>query len=182
MFGSRSPIPTVLVLTIGIFTGWGLASFRPARLNASAGDRSGEAIVTTGPVVIRWDESAKSAVPIDALYFLDYKGGRLLATVPSFQQTTGTAQLIEPFSERDLVADFKLDLDTGPRPRFLMTTGSLGANNAGWAPLYVFETTTSQLGVYRMQIQQTIGVPTRPRFDLVELRSYAKGSGEKPRP
>jgi hypothetical protein len=182
MVVSRSSIPTVLVLLIGIILGLGLASFRAAPLHASAGDRSGEAIVATGPVHIRWDESAKSAVPIDALYFLDYKGGRLLATVPTFQQTTGTAQLIEPFSERDLVADFKLDLDTGPRPRFLMTTGSLGSNNAGWAPLYVFETTTSQLGVYRMQIQLTIGAPTRPRFDLVELRSYAKAGGTNSRP
>ncbi len=179
---ARSSLPTMLVLFVGIFTGWGLASLRPAQVHASAGDRSGESIVTTGPVVIRWDESAKSAVPIDALYFLDYKGGRLMASVPSFQQTTGTAQVIEPFSERDLVADFKLDLDSGPRPRFLMTTGSLGANNAGWAPLYVFETTTSQMGVYRMQIQQTIGTPTRPRFDLVELRSYAKAIGASPRP
>ena len=67
--------------------------------------------------------------------------------------------MIEPFSERDLVADFKLDLDAGPRPRFLMTTGSIGPNNAGWAPLYVFETTTSQIGVYRMLIQMTIGNP-----------------------
>ena len=76
------------------------------------------------------------------------------AQLPANDQST---QLIEPFSERDLVADFKLDLDAGPRPRFLMTTGSIGPDNAGWAPLYVFETTTSQLGVYRMQIQTTIG-------------------------
>jgi hypothetical protein len=182
MFVSRSRVPSALVLIVGILMGWGLASCRPPSLQASAGDRSGEAIVATGPVLIRWDESAKSAVPTDAVYLLDYKGGRLLATVPTFQQTTGTAQLIEPFSERDLVADFKLDLDVGPRPRFLMTTGSLGANNAGWAPLYVFETTTSQVGVYRMQIQQTIGTLGRPRFELVELRSYAKGTGPRARP
>ena len=63
--------------------------------------------------------------------------------------------MIEPFSERDL--DRRLQARSGYRasPHFLMTTGSLGPDNAGWAPLYVFETTTSQLGVYRMQIQQT---------------------------
>jgi hypothetical protein len=182
MFVSQSRVPSALMLILGIFTGWGLATCRPAPLHASAGDRSGECIVTTGPVLIRWDESAKSAVPTDAVYFLDYKGGRLLATVPTFQQTTGNAQLLDQFSERDLVADFKLDLDSGPRPQFLMTTASLGANNAGWAPLYVFETKTSQMAVYRMQIQQTIGTPTRPRFDLVELRSYAQGPGGHGRP
>jgi hypothetical protein len=181
MYASRARIPAVLILVMGIFLGWGLACFRPVPLHAGAGDRSGEAIVTTGPVLIRWDESAKSAVPIDALYLLDYKGGRLLATVPSYQQTPKETRVIEPFSERDLVADFKLDLSTGPRPHFLMTTGSLGADNAGWSPLYVFETTTSQLGVYRMQIQHTIG-KQRPRFELIELRSYAKGSVASSRP
>ncbi len=180
MLAARSGIPSVLVLIIGIFMGWGLASFRPAPVLASAGDRSGEAIVTTGPVLIRWDESAKSALPIDALYVLDYKGGRLLATVPTYQQTPKETRVIEPFSERDLVADFKLDLSRGPRPHFLMTTGSLGADNAGWSPLYVFETTTSQLGVYRMQIQHTIG-KQRPRFELIEMRSYAKGAGPNSR-
>jgi len=43
--------------------------------------------------------------PLDALYFLDYKGGRLLATVPTYQQTDSSTHLIEPFSERDLVSD-----------------------------------------------------------------------------
>ncbi len=142
--------------------GWALASFHPVRLNASAGDRSGESIVATGPVLVRFDEAAKGPVALDAVYFLDYKGGRLLATVPSYRQTTTSTHLIEPFSERDLVADFKLDLDGGPRPRFLMTTGSIGPDNAGWAPLYVFETTTSQLAVYRMLMQTTIGTAAAP--------------------
>ncbi len=146
MMVSRSRIPTVVALFFGVFVGWGLASFRPVPLQASAGDRSGESIVATGPVLVRYDEAAKGPVALDAVYFLDYKGGRLLATVPSFRQTTTSTRLIEPFSERDLVADFKLDLDAGPRPRFLMTTGSIGPDNAGWAPLYVFETTTSQVG------------------------------------
>ena len=101
---------------------------------------------------------------------------------PLTSKPTTSTRLIEPFSERDLVADFKLDLDTGPRPRFLMTTGSLGPYNAGWAPLYVFETNTSQVAVYRMQVQLTIGKTSRPRFELVELRSYAKTSRRSLRP
>ncbi len=180
MHTSRSRIPTVVALCLGIFLGWGLASLRPVRLNASAGDRAGESVVATGPVLVRFDEAAKGPIALDAVYFLDYKGGRLLATVPSFRQTNTSTRVIEPFSERDLVADFKLDLDVGPRPRFLMTTGSIGPDSAGWAPLYVFETTTSQVGVYRMLVQNTIGDSARPRFELLEVRSYAK-TGEAAR-
>jgi hypothetical protein len=179
---TRSRIPTALALIVGVVMGWALASFRPVRLNASAGDRSGESIVATGPVLVRFDEAAKGPIALDAVYFLDYKGGRLLATVPSYRQTTSSTHLIEPFSERDLIADFKLDLDAGPRPRFLMTTGSIGPDNAGWAPLYIFETTTSQLAVYRMLRHTTIGTQTRPRFELLEMRSYAKGGETNRRP
>ena len=67
-------------------------------------------------------------------------------------------QLLDSFAERDLVADFKLDLDGGARLRFLMATGSLGRYSAGWAPLYVFETTTGQVAVYRMQVGQSYRV------------------------
>jgi hypothetical protein len=179
---TRSRIPTALALIVGILMGWALASFQPMRLNASAGDRAGESIVATGPVLVRFDETAKGPIALDAVYFLDYKGGRLLATVPSYRQTTTSTHLIEPFNERDLIADFKLDLDAGPRPRFLMTTGSIGPDNAGWAPLYVFETTTSQLAVYRMLMHTTIGTETRPRFELLETRSYAKGGETSRRP
>jgi hypothetical protein len=179
---SRSYIPTALALGLGLCMGLALASLRPTSLHAGAGDRSGESIVATGPVLVRYDEAAKGPIALDGLYFLDYKGGRLLATVPAYQQTDTSSRVIESFSERDLVADFKLDLATGPRPRFLMTTGSLGPYNDGWAPLYVFETNTSQMAIYRMQVQLTIGKTSRPRFDLVEVRSYAKTGAANPHP
>jgi hypothetical protein len=178
----RTRIPTTLVLLVGVLLGWALASLRPAALHAGSGDRSGESIVATGPVLVRYDEGTKAPIPLEALYFVDYKGGRLLATVPSYRQTGGTTRLIDTFAERDLAADFKLDLDVGPRPRFLMTTGSIGTYSAGWAPLYVFETTTSQVAVYRMQVPQTFGTETRARFDLVEVRSYARENRPGPRP
>jgi len=152
-----------------------LASLRPTPIRASAGDRFDGSVVATGPVMVRFDEGTKSAIPTDALYYLDYEGGRLLATIPTYRQTTKSLSLIDAFDERDLVADFKVDLDTGPRPRFMMTTGSLGAYTGGWAPLYVFETTTKQLGIYRLQTQQTAGKPSKSRFELVEMRSLARG-------
>jgi hypothetical protein len=166
----------LLVLLLGAALGWVLSGFRPTPLLAGAGDRAGEAIVATGPVIVRYDEGAKSSIPLDAVYFLDYKAGRLLATIPTYQQSASSTHIIDTFVERDLVADFKLDLDAGPRPRFLMTTGSLGPYTSGWAPLYVFETTTNQLGVFRIQIQQSTAKSSRPQFELLELRSYAKGA------
>jgi hypothetical protein len=175
-------IPTAAVLFVGVCLGWLVSSLQPKSIHASAGDRSGEAIVATGPVLIRYDEGTKSPIPLDALYFLDYKGGRLLATIPSHRQFGRTSQFIESFEERDLVADFKLDLGTGPRPHFLMTTGSLGSYSAGWAPLYVFETSTSQLGIYRIQLQQGVPGAARPQLELIELRSYARPATAEARP
>jgi hypothetical protein len=177
MTAARSRVSAVLVLFVGVALGWGLSGLRPTPLFAGAGDHSGESIVATGPVLVRYDEATKAPAPLDAVYFLDYKAGRLLATIPTYQQSSSTTHIIDTFVERDLVADFKLDLDSGPRPRFLMTTGSLGPYTAGWAPLYVFETTTSQVGVFRIQLQQSTAKSSRPQFELVELRSYARAGG-----
>src|SRR5262249_37885908 len=97
----------------------------------------------------------------------------------TYQQRSSSMHIIDTFVERDLVADFKLDLDSGPRPRFLMTTGSLGPYTSGWAPLYVFETTTNQMGIYRIQLQQSTAKSSRPQFGLVALRPVGK-SGMRP--
>ena len=120
-------------------------------------------------MLVRYDEATESSIALDALYILDYQGGRLIASLPTFRQSTGTTTIIDSFVERDLAADFKLDLDTGPKPHFLMTTGSLGPFTAGWAPLYVIETTSNQLAVYRLHLQETSGKSSRPKFELVQL-------------
>jgi hypothetical protein len=177
---SRLRLPNILLLVLGLFLGWGLASMRPAEMRASGGDRSGESIVATGPILIRYDEGNKVQVPLDALYILDYKGARLLGTVPSLRQTTGSSHYLGAFAERDLVADFKLDPDTGPRPHFLMTTGSLGTYSAGWAPLYVIESTSNQVAVYRIH-QQTVGTTATTRLELLELKSLARNTEQPPR-
>jgi hypothetical protein len=170
----RSRISTGLLLMTGVVFGWILAVARPAPMRASAGDRSGGYILTTGPVMMAFDLTSKAQVPVDAVYFLDHRGGRLLATVPSYRQSGTKAQFINGFAERDLVADFKLEVEAGVEPRFLMTTGTLGQYSSGWAPLYVFETTTGQVGVYRIQSSTTVGQTARPQFDLVERISYPK--------
>jgi hypothetical protein len=176
MLVRNSRVSTAFVLLVGVIVGWSLSLLRPAPLRAGAGDRSGETILTTGPVLVRFDDATKSPIALDALYILDYKGGRLVASLPTFRQSTVSTTVIESFVERDLAADFKLDLDNGPKPHFLMTTGSLGPFTAGWAPLYVVETTSNQMGVYRIHLQESSGKSSRPKFELIQLRSYAKSS------
>jgi hypothetical protein len=177
-------IPAWFVLLVGVALGWVSSGLRPATLRAGAAeraddradDRASESIVATGPVLVRYDEAAKAPIPLEAVYILDYKGARLLATVPTYRQTARSTEILEKFVERDLVVDFKLELGVGPSPHFLMTTGSLGPYTAGWAPLYVFETESKQVGVYRIHLQQSSLKSSRPRFELVELVSYAKAS------
>jgi hypothetical protein len=169
MASVRSRLTGVLLLACGTALGWCLASARPHVLHAQGGDRSGESILTSGPVMVRHNDGLKVQIAQDAIYYLDYKGGRLVATVPSYRPTGASPKYLGAFVERDLVADFKLDLDAGQKPHFLMTTGALGAYSDGWAPLFVFETTTNQVGLYRVQ-DQTIGTVSRPQFELLELR------------
>ena len=169
-----SRISIVTALLLGVVAGWSMSLLRPTPLlHAGAGDRNGETILTTGPLMVRIDDSTKAPTSLDAVYFLDYKGGRLLASLPTFRQSINSTKIIDSLVERNLAADFKLDLDTGPRPHFLMTTGSLGPYTAGWAPLYVVETTTQQLAVYRLHIQQSSVKSSRPKFELLQILPYA---------
>ncbi len=174
-------IPGVALLGLGVAFGWAAASVRPAPILAGGGDRSGESIVVTGPVMIHYDQGSKVQIPLEAIYILDYKAGRLLGTIPSLHGTVGTSRYLGTFAERDLAADFKLDLDNGPKPHFLMSTGALGAYSAGWAPLYVFETSTSQLVIYRI-LQQSIGTVASTRLELVESRSLAQSTAAAQHP
>jgi hypothetical protein len=162
-----------MLLVLGLVLGWVLANLRPAAIRASGGDRSGESIVTTGPILIRYDEGSKVQVPLEALYILDYKAGKLLGTVPALHQTGRQSTYLGTIAERDLAADFKIDPDNGPKPHFLMTTGSLGSYSGGWAPLYVYESSTSQIAMYRIH-EQTVGTKGVTRLELLELRSLAR--------
>jgi hypothetical protein len=163
-------IPPALTLLVGLAAGWVLARTPAPILKAHGSDRAGESILTAGPIRIRYDDGTKVPISQDALYYLDYKGGRLLATIPALQQSAGSTKTLDTFAERDLVADFKLDLDNGPKPHFLMTTGALGTYSNGWAPLFVFETATNQVATYRMdQVKQTHS--TQAKLELLELRA-----------
>jgi hypothetical protein len=166
-----------LTLALGVAVGWAVSGTRPNAIRAGGGDRWDESVLTSGPASVRYNESSKVQVAHDAIYYLDYRGAKLLGTIPSFRQVAGSTKVISAFAERDLVADFKLDLDTGPRPHFLMTTGSLYTGTTslygdGWAPLYVFESTTRQVAVYRIQ-QQSMGSSATLGIDLLEIRPFS---------
>ena len=164
-------MPTALSLTIGLVVGWGLANHRPPVAKAGGGDRFGDYSLTAGPVSMQYNERTKTQATQDALYFLDYKGARLLATVPIQRSSLTGSQMIDNFIERDLAADFKIDVERGVNPHFLMTPGSLGGYGEGLAPLYVFETTTKQVAVYKLSIQ-SVGTKSSSKFELLEIRSY----------
>ena len=169
-----SRITTALALPLALVASASLWLCRPAAHASGGVDRLGETIIATGPVLVRFDEATKVAIPLDALYILDYKSGRLRASLPTFRQSTTSTTIIESFIERDLATDFKIDIDRGPRPHFLMTTGSLGPFTAGWAPLYVIETASNQLGVYRLNIQVTPGQSGPSRFELLQMQRLSQ--------
>lgn len=157
------------MLIVGLIVGVLLANRPPTMVFAGGNDRSGESITATGSVMVQLDNQ-RNPTPLDAVYHLDYEGARLLGAIPSIRQSASSLNLIDGFAERDLLADFHLALNS--RPRFQMTTGSLGASAQGMAVLYVFETSTRQVAIYRLTPQAT-STSSLPRFELVQLKSYA---------
>lgn len=153
-------------LCVGLLTGAWLARGPVDRLTANA-DRWGERAVATGPVSIE-QNAQKFPIAREAIYYLNYNQGLLLATVPVPRNFGSQTQVLNDFAERDLVKDF--ELPAGSRPHFLMTVGALGgATGEGWSPLYVFETESGQVAVYRVEATFS-GGSTRPVFRLLEKR------------
>lgn len=174
------PVSHTLTLAAGLAAGWVLAGGRSAPIQAHGGDRFDESILATGPTFIKYNEGSKIQVAQDAIYYLDYRAGKLIGSVPAMTQLVGGQKVLGSFIERDLVADFNLDLDRGARPHFLMTTGSMatGSGNTygdGWAPLYVFESTTRQVAAYKI-IQQQIGTSQQAKLDLLEIKSFTSAT------
>ena len=107
------------------------ASAGPAE---ASNDRYEDYILCTGAV------SITPRIPTDGIWLLDYRAGKLLATV--IDRNVGK---IAGWAEIDLVNEF------GIQPKqivhFLMTTGSV---THGQTALYLAETTTGRFGVYTM--------------------------------
>jgi len=128
----------------------------------AANDRYEDYIMCTGTVsttVI--GGRAKLNSPLDGVWLLDYRSGKLLGT--AVEKNTGK---ILGWAEVDLVTEFNIP----PRQNvhFLMTTGSISYKQAA---LYVAETSTAKFGVYTM-VPRADGQPgiVIQRHDLVTFR------------
>lgn len=148
-------------LAIGIVFGAVASMFYlgPTRsVGAASSDRFQDYVMTTGAVTIN------PRVPMDGVWMLDYRSGKLLGTV-----IDKNAGKIVGWSEVDLVAEF------GVNPRqdvhFMMVSGWV---SQGQSALYVAETTTGKFGVYTMANDGTgTGVVIR-RHDMTNFRKNAE--------
>jgi hypothetical protein len=138
----------------------GLGRPREAR---AANDRVDDFILCTGPVGV------VKGVPVDGVWMLDYRGGKLLGTLID----RGVGKIVG-WAEVDLVTEFGLPPKT-QNVHFLMTTGMI---NQGQAALYVAEINSGKFGVYTMgaRTDSQSGVLIK-RHDLVLFRQSAKPNG-----
>jgi hypothetical protein len=136
------------VVGAGLF--WGRAN--PA---LAYNDRHADYVMCTGRV------SIMPAAQTDGVWLLDYRSGKLLATIVN----RPIGKMIG-WAEVDLLTEFGL----APRQdvHFLMTTGSIAP---GQAALYVAETTSGKFAVYTMgpRPDSLPGLIVR-RHDLVSFR------------
>jgi hypothetical protein len=152
----------LLWLVAGLTLG-GMGTFLalgPARqAQAATHDRYEDFILCTGPV------SLFPGVPMDGVWLLDYRAGKLLGTV--IDRRSGK---IVSWAEVDLVNEF--GIQPKQNVHFMMVTGTI---SEGQAALYVAETTTGKFGVYTLQ-GRTDGRPGVAilRHDLVLFRQAAK--------
>ena len=149
---------TVVGLAVGAGFGLLAALFlggAPQYVIASGNDRFQDYVMATGAVTIN------PRVPMDGVWMLDYRAGKLLGTVIDRAQGK-----IIGWAEVDLVSEF------GVQPRtnvhFMMTTGMVASNQAA---LYVAETTSGKFGVYTMGPRPD-GAPgiSIKRHDIVMFR------------
>lgn len=170
MLANRPVASIGLALLLGVAIGVTLTQTGGSRrLLASGSDRWGDRAIASGPIAVdtSGDEKQAVAIPQDAVYYLNYSTGKLLATIPAMQQTAAGTTIINDFAERDLLVDF--GIQPGVNPHFLMTTASLGLRGEGWAPLIVVETETGQMATYKVSARSTAG-SRRPIFQLMDRR------------
>lgn len=107
----------------------------PPQLEAGNSDRYEDYVICTGAVAVN------ARAPTDGVWMLDYRAGKLLATV--IDRASGGKIL--GFAELNLAEEF--GIPPKQNVHFLMTTGTVAQ---GQAALYVAETTTGKFGVYTL--------------------------------
>ena len=149
-----------LVLLAGVGLGCLAVIFgtgSPQPVHAASNDRYQDYVMATGAV------SINAKIQTDGVWMLDYKSGKLLATVIDKAQGK-----IIGWAEVDLVAEFEV----APKQdvHFMMTTGYI---TQGQSALYLAETTTGKFGVYTMGPGQNgNGIAIR-RHDISSFRKPA---------
>ena len=133
---------------------------RPA--GAASNDRYHDYIMATGAV------SVNPRIQTDGVWLLDYKSGKLLATVIDRSQGK-----IVGWAETDLRTEFGLAAQADVH--FLMTTGYI---TQGQSALYLAETTTGQFGVYTMGPGVNGSSMVIRRHDMTKFRQQQAGGGE----
>ena len=167
---SRPSLVVGLALALGLALGILIAGpARPSIVLAAGGDRAGESILASGPVDVSYHEGLKIQIAQDAIYFLDWKAGKLYATVPSPKKTGSANKIFGAMAERDLISDF--EVEPGHAPHFLMTTAAVGSYDASGNRLFVFESTTRQVAVYSVQ-RQASSSGAVPKFELLERTTF----------
>jgi len=121
----------------------------------AANDRHDNYVICTGM------SGVNPRSPLDGIWLLDYKQGKLLATI--VDRTVGK---VAGFAELDLIQEFGF----GPNQNlnFMMTTGTI---TAGQAALYLVETTSGKFGVYTLGPNTSSGSGVSIlRHDLTSFR------------
>jgi len=145
----------MLLGAIGVW--WLNGSARPVL--AATLDRHDDFIMCTGPV------SLFPGVPLEGVWLLDYKTGKLLGTAIDRLH----AKIIS-WAEVDLVNEF--GIQPKQNVHFMMNTGNF---SPGQAALYLAEVTTGKMAVYSMgpRPDGRAGVSIR-RHDMVMFRQAAE--------
>jgi hypothetical protein len=165
---------TWMALALGLAVGIGSANFsRTPLAHASGGDRLGVSVLSSGPVEVSHHEGLKIEISTDAIYFLDWKAGKLLAALPSPKKTGTANKILGPIAERDLITDFAIA--PGQTPQFLMTTAHLGTYDSTGSRLFVLESNSRQMAVYSVKREITAG-NSAPKFELLEKTNFGVGA------
>src|SRR5262249_50698752 len=82
MGGPSQRLRGAMILAGGVALGLVVGGGRSTPLRAGAGDRPDAAIVTAGAFVMEISGATKTAIPKDAVYYLNYSRGYLYAAVP----------------------------------------------------------------------------------------------------
>ena len=123
-------------------------------LYAGSNDRFEDYVMCTGAVAVN------TRTPLEGVWLLDYRAGKLLATV--IDRGSGK---IGGWAEVDLTKEF--GIPPKQNVHFMMTTGTIAQ---GQAALYVAETTSGKFGVYTLGADPTgMGLTIR-KHDMVNFR------------